>query len=744
MPARLSEREDPNGNRPNRSTSRSPMMSDNSRRRRSQEARSRTPPSGDGRRSLTPPPRQGSASPARRRVLRKGSSVRNPDKPQISPKGNSTRRLPKYNSFTGITDPNTRKSSNKSMPSNGDTSTVTSTNSTRSARQPKRKGSMTADSKISPSADRIASEPAGGGGRHNNNNNNNNSSNNSSSNNTNNSNNSRQTKRINSLGNIGQQPRTQTPKRMMSLQLASQQQLPRTQAPKRMNSLSSNLDAGQQQQQQPRTQPPKRMMSLGNIGGQQQPRIQAPKRMNSLSSNLSPKDSALIRIRSPSLRKERSSGGNQNKKELRSNDSTVSESENGSSSNRQLRSKSKSASITPARSKRWNFTGSVSMSEDDAEYGDSASVGAFEDDPHDNSNSNRITKHKVGEVDSDSEWDSDDSDEEYSRMMRNNYADTAAATMTENGSLPPPNQKRLQKRKHHDALFPDDKWWQKCLRHFRILPPIPNEGRTRRSVRKLIWATLLFDVLVAIVTIATYSGTVTMCCNQVTMASIPSIDWNTFIKVVSYIYLVGIFLEIHPVVREGPIPWNLLNPIFGSLLSFAVFVDDSKAEAIGIWILEIASVILEGFTYLRLKKLYQREERRLEKLDGFLKDEQSSSNEHRKGGQYKKNAYLRERRILRIEHAQNKSKLRYHFVGVSVNFVLVSLTLLLMILVARGRGMCLVAGQGLDLFNPDQRSRCFECLDKSQGWKERCEVCEEGPNADPTMNDPIQCFYPYF
>ena len=208
----------------------------------------------------------------------------------------------------------------------------------------------------------------------------------------------------------------------------------------------------------------------------------------------------------------------------------------------------------------------------------------------------------MGEVvDSDSDGDSDGSDEGYSMMMRNNYPNDAAAAATENGALPPPNQKRLQKKRRREALFPDDKWWQKCLRHFRILPPIPNEGRTRRSVRKLIWATLLFDVLVAIVTIATYSGNVTMCCNQVTMASIPSIDWNTFIRVISYIYLVGIFLEIHPVVREGPIPWNLLNPVFGGLLSFAVFLDDSKAEAIGICILEIASVVLEGFTYGRLK-----------------------------------------------------------------------------------------------------------------------------------------------
>lgn len=85
-----------------------------------------------------------------------------------------------------------------------------------------------------------------------------------------------------------------------------------------------------------------------------------------------------------------------------------------------------------------------------------------------------------------------------------------------------------------------------------------------RRVRYLLWSTLLLDLMVAVMSIAIFGGTVTMCCNVATMASIPGVDWNLFMNAVAYIYLVGIFLEIHPVVREGPIPWNLLNPIFGS------------------------------------------------------------------------------------------------------------------------------------------------------------------------------------
>jgi len=469
----------------------------------------------------------------------------------------------------------------------------------------------------------------------------------------------------------------------------------------------------------------------------------SPKQTKKRSINKKGKTAAsppIIRIKAPSLRKEKVN--NSNTKDLKNknnnNDTTITEaiSENSSSHRKPI----------GTRFKRWNFGGSQTE-EDDAEYGgDLGSIDSFDDSFHCGGGGNSSHK-KPRSRDSVFSSSTNKSRVEVANDSDDNNSDSWDSDIAMgdgpgggNAALLPPNRKGQQ----HQALFPDDKWWQSCLRYFRVLPPHPNEGRTRRIVRRLIWATLIFDCLVAIVTIATYSGTVTMCCNQVTMASIPTIDWNTFIKVVSYIYLVGIFLEIHPVVREGPIPWNLLNPIFGSLLSFAVFVDDSKAEAIGIWILEITSVVLEGITYRKLKTLYQREERRLKKVDSFLKSDQSSSNQHRKGGQYKKNAYLRERRILRIEHAQNKSKLRYHFVGVTVNFVLVGLTLLLMVLVARGRGMCLVAGEGLDLFHPDQRSRCFECLDKSDGWNKRCEVCEDGPHEDVTLNDPIQCFYPYF
>ena len=173
-----------------------------------------------------------------------------------------------------------------------------------------------------------------------------------------------------------------------------------------------------------------------------------------------------------------------------------------------------------------------------------------------------------------------------------------------------------------------------------------------------------------------------------------------------------------------------MNPIFGSCLSFAVFVDDSKAEAISIWILELGSVILEFLTYINLRKLYAREERRLEKLTSSIssykrdvRERDSELQEMSVKDEYRKNYYLRERRNLRVEHSASQRKLRYHFIGVCVNFTLLGLTLLLIILVARGGGMCKVGGEGLDLFNTDQKGRCNMCIEQLKG--EKCELCKD-------------------
>jgi len=305
----------------------------------------------------------------------------------------------------------------------------------------------------------------------------------------------------------------------------------------------------------------------------------------------------------------------------------------------------------------------------------------------------------------------------------------------ENKLRPPPKVK-LAREDSDVGAFPDDTWWQKCLRHFRIMKPHPDEDDLKRQIRYLIWSTLILDVLVAVVSIATFGDGVTSCCGTAVMAAGVSIDWDTFMQVITWIYLVGIFLEIHPVVREGPIPWNLLNPFFGFLISFAVFVDDSKAEAISIWILELSSVILELVTYRRLRQVHNRKIKRLEELEDDIAAEKYSMG-------YRKTAFLRERRETRLVVSESEKSLRYHFIGATVNAALVCITMMLIVVVARGGGLCLVGGEGeasgLDIFNSDQKSRCFKCEDEN-GFTGPCRLC----TGEGQYEEPDQCYFPYF
>mmetsp|Transcript_9127 Transcript_9127/g.21746 ORF Transcript_9127/g.21746 Transcript_9127/m.21746 type:complete len:583 (-) Transcript_9127:119-1867(-) len=318
----------------------------------------------------------------------------------------------------------------------------------------------------------------------------------------------------------------------------------------------------------------------------------------------------------------------------------------------------------------------------------------------------------------------------------NQYTNEGYDDGYDKNKLRPPPKIKLAKEDSERGEFPHDKWWQSCLRHFRILSPHPQEDEVKKQVRYLIWTTLTLDVLVAIVSIATFGDGITNCCGTAVMAAgIPGIDWDRFMQVVTWIYLIGIFLEIHPVVREGPIPWNLLNPAFGFLISFAVFVDDSKGEAISIWIMELGSVILELVTFRKLKQLHNRKAQRLDDLEEEIANEKYSHG-------YRKTAFLRERRETRLVVSESEKKLRYHFVGAAVNAGLVSLTLLLIIFVARGGGLCLVggAGGGLDIFNPDQKTRCNKCEDVN-GFADECKICSF-PGTE--NEEPDQCYFPYF
>lgn len=271
-------------------------------------------------------------------------------------------------------------------------------------------------------------------------------------------------------------------------------------------------------------------------------------------------------------------------------------------------------------------------------------------------------------------------------------------------------------------VFENDSNFQKCLRYFRVLPPHPDEHPIKKRIRHLIWYTLLVDFVVALVSILSY-GEATTCCGE-PIFSLPSLDLNDAINIMMYIYMIGLIVEIHPVVREGPIPWNLMNPVFGFFIGFVVFVDDSPVEAVSVWIMELVSVVLEFVTYRHYVTLFGESAKELEHMEERLA-------QNPKRG-YKRITIQRERREMREDHSKARAKLRKHLIGVSINVVLVVVTLLLIIFVAKSGGMCVKDNNAPNIFQPDQQEECDLCNGR------KCQVCnlEEGGET--------QCYFPYF
>ena len=327
---------------------------------------------------------------------------------------------------------------------------------------------------------------------------------------------------------------------------------------------------------------------------------------------------------------------------------------------------------------------------------------------------------------------------------------------------------------HQTSEFKDDNPLQKFLRWIRILPPTRNEPKTHKIIRILIWTTLFLDIIVAIVSITTFDK-VTECCGEPIFSVVSTIDWTKAIQIVTYIYIIGIVCEIIPVVRER-FPWNLLNPAFGLIISFSVFFDDSRLEAVCMWAFEATAVILEFVIYILKRRLYRESLEHLAQLDKELKPyikedklrqkkEQETSKQIKELGlsmhnsmhhnstcsfddfmysereegttpvNSKKNrkefTLLRKRRQLRQETSDERVKLRYHLFGCVFNLVLVAVALMCIILIARSGGLCIKDLETPNIFLKDQLEKCDAC----KGSTGVCEIC----TAETT-----QCYYPYF
>ena len=319
-----------------------------------------------------------------------------------------------------------------------------------------------------------------------------------------------------------------------------------------------------------------------------------------------------------------------------------------------------------------------------------------------------------------------------------------------------------------DEQFVDDNAGTSFLRYIRILPPSPDEKPTKKWIRIMTWVTLVCDFTAAVVSLVTYKG-ITTCCGVEILRIIGNVDWNLAIDITTWVYLVMILCEVAPVVRDG-LPFNLVNPFVGFLITFAMFFDDRILEAVIMWTIECSAVICEFVVYRLKLKLFTRREKRMEEVeqdlepfredrkrkkklkssrrmvssasmssddeasfggDSFHDEETNSASDDVDLSQVRELRLLRERRILRQTQTTETQHLRYHFIGVVFNVCLVGISMVLILSIATAGGLCIKDMVAPNAFQRHQLEKCNLC--KGTG-KEICEVC---------TNENKQCYYPY-
>lgn len=177
-------------------------------------------------------------------------------------------------------------------------------------------------------------------------------------------------------------------------------------------------------------------------------------------------------------------------------------------------------------------------------------------------------------------------------------------------------------------FFDDDPEWKKALRWLRLLPPHKDEKPLKKKIRIFTWLVLLFDFIAAMVAVTTYDGATT-CCGEPIFSMLINLNWDVFFRVITYLYLILIFAEIVPVVRQG-LPFNILNPTLGFAITFAMFFDDSVAEAVAMWIIEATAIFFEFLIYRTKARLFREETERLAKTDSDLAELNKSRRESKR------------------------------------------------------------------------------------------------------------------
>ena len=143
--------------------------------------------------------------------------------------------------------------------------------------------------------------------------------------------------------------------------------------------------------------------------------------------------------------------------------------------------------------------------------------------------------------------------------------------------------------------FDDDPKWKATLRYVHLLPPHKEETKHTKKIRIFTWLSMLLDFIAALVGLVQYSGS-TLCCGEPIFNVLANINWDVLFRVVTVLYICMIFCEIVPVIKNG-IPFNIVNPTIGLIITFGMFFDDSIAEAVAMWVIEALAIFFEFMVY---------------------------------------------------------------------------------------------------------------------------------------------------
>jgi len=167
-------------------------------------------------------------------------------------------------------------------------------------------------------------------------------------------------------------------------------------------------------------------------------------------------------------------------------------------------------------------------------------------------------------------------------------------------------------------LFQDESRWKAALRYIHLLPPHKEETRLTKRIRIFTWTAMTLDFFAALVAAFQFGGSV-QCCGEPLFNVFWDFNWSTLFKVVIYLYLCLIFAEIIPVIKSG-IPFNIVNPTIGFIITFGMFFDDSITEAVSMWVIEALAIFFEFLVYRVNARMHFETCLELDGVDEELKD----------------------------------------------------------------------------------------------------------------------------